>query len=101
MFSAPYQIKQKSGSLVTTSSSIVTIPIIDTTNPLVHGGGAVTVVGFLQAFINQVDDGTTAPAGSINITVLNIAGCSATNNAANPVGGGSGTSPVPVRLIGP
>jgi Flp pilus assembly protein TadG len=101
MFSAPYQIKQKSGNLVTTSSSIVTIPIIDTTNPLVHGGGAVTVVGFLQAFINQVDDGTTAPAGSINITVLNIAGCSATNNAANPVVGGSGTSPVPVRLIGP
>jgi Flp pilus assembly protein TadG len=102
MFSAPYQIKQKSGNLVTTSSSIVTIPIIDN-NPLIPGGGAVTVVGFLQAFINQVDPSpvvaTEPPEGSINITVLNIAGCSSSNNGASPVVGASGTSPVPVRLI--
>jgi hypothetical protein len=39
--------------------------------------------------------------GDIQINVLNIAGCSATNNGANPVVGGSGTSPVPVRLITP
>lgn len=102
MFSAPYQIKQQGGSLVTTSNSIVAIPIIDTTNTLPPRGGPVTVVGFLQAFINQVDDGTTAPPeGSINITVLNIAGCSPINNGANPVVGASATSPVPVRLITP
>jgi hypothetical protein len=86
---------------VANSSSIATIPIIETTGVIPAGGGSVTVVGFLQAFINQVDAGANPPAGSINITVLNIAGCSSTNNGANPVVGGSGTSPVPVRLITP
>jgi hypothetical protein len=102
IFSAPYQIKQQSGTLVTTSNSIATIPIIDVTNAIPHGGGAVTVVGYLQAFVNQVDPSSGAPPeGSINITVLNIVGCSPTNNGANPIIGGSGTSPVPVRLITP
>ena len=104
----PMKIKANSGpfstNFVTTSSSIVTIPIIDTTGfPLT--GGPVPVVGYLQAFINQVDPvavGTgVPPPGSINITVLNIVGCSPNNNGANPVIGGSGTSPIPVRLITP
>jgi hypothetical protein len=90
----------QNGNLVTTSNSIVTIPIFDQTpfTPT-FTPTTVTVVGFLQAFINQVDLGPSPPAGSINITVLNIAGCSSTNNGANPVVGGSGTSPIPVRLI--
>jgi hypothetical protein len=88
--------------LVTTSSSIVTIPILDNASVFPATGGTVSVVGYLQAFINQIDSGTgLAPAGSINITVLNIAGCSATNNGAPPVVGGAGTSPIPVRLITP
>jgi len=94
--------------LVTTSSSIVTIPIIDTNYPANNfpaSGQPLTVVGFLQAFINQVDGVPgglgQAPAGSINIYVLNIVGCSTPPNAANPVIGGSGTSPIPVRLITP
>jgi hypothetical protein len=93
--------------LVTASSSIVTIPIIDTNTgiPLPVSGQPLIVVGYLQAFINQIDPGPGAfgvpPAGSINITVLNIAGCNPNNNGANPVIGGSGTSPVPVRLITP
>ncbi len=93
------------GSYVTTSNSIVTIPIIDTctaANCFPATGQPLTIVGYLQAFINQVQDGTGGTtAGDINITVLNIAGCSTTNNAANPVVGGSGTSPIPVRLITP
>jgi hypothetical protein len=92
----------QSGNVVTTSSSIVTIPIIDITYPLPASPGAVTVVGYIQAFINQVNPGPGPPdPGSINITVLNVAACSATPNTANPIVGGSGTSPVPVRLIGP
>jgi hypothetical protein len=90
--------------LVANSSSVATIPIIDTAQPLRASGQPLTIVGFLQAFINQVDLGGgrgAPPAGSVNITVLNIAGCSSTNNNANPVVGGSGTSPVPVRLITP
>jgi Putative Flp pilus-assembly TadE/G-like len=107
IFSAPYQIKQQaSGNLVTTSNSIVTIPILDVANQLPHHSSAVTVDGFLQAFINEVDTGagggsSPPPAGSINITVLNIVGCSTVNNGATPVVGGSGTSPIPVRLITP
>lgn len=109
IFSAPMQIKAQSGpqngNLVTTSNSIVTIPIID--NSMAPGtfpktGGPVTVVGYMQAFINWVDDGTNGSnAGDINVTVLNIAGCSATPAAVTPVVGGAGTSPVPVRLITP
>jgi len=94
-----------SGVLVANSSSIVTVPIVDTdpgTFPSTPGN--VTIVGFLQAFINQVDVGGPSPAppaGSINITVLNIVGCSSANNGATPIIGGSGTSPIPVRLITP
>jgi Flp pilus assembly protein TadG len=103
---APFQIKAQSGpqngNLVTTSSSIVTIPIIDPKTFQRDSALGVTVVGFMQAFINQVQDGSdNTTAGDINITVLNIAGCSATPNAAPAVVGGSGTSPVPVRLITP
>jgi hypothetical protein len=105
---APFQIQAgtnnpQSPKLVTTSSSIVTIPIIDNTNPLITSQGPVTIVGFMQAFINQVQSGGTpgTTAGDIQITVLNIAGCSATPNTANPVVGVSGTSPIPVRLIAP
>jgi hypothetical protein len=102
---APFQYKSQSGlqngNLVSTSSSVVTIPILDTTS-FSSGTPNVTIVGFLQAFINQINDGTgVAPVGSVNITVLNIAGCSTTPNASAPVVGGAGTSPVPVRLITP
>ena len=81
----------------------MTIPIIDNTALNFHSTGTygVTVVGFMQAFINQVQDGTGGTnRGDINVTVLNIAGCSTTPNGANPVVG-PGTSPVPVRLITP
>jgi hypothetical protein len=102
---APFQFLAQSGpqntNVVTTSSSIVTIPIIDQTAST-WPATAVTVVGFMQAFINQVQSGAVLPStpGDINITVLNIAGCSSTPTGANPVVG-SGTSPIPVRLITP
>jgi len=104
----PAQIMARSGpqigNLVTTSSSIVTIPIIDAKMPpttFPTSPGAVTVVGFIQGFINQINDAASPNPGDINITVLNIAGCSSSDNGANPVIGGAGTSPVPVRLISP
>jgi len=102
---APMQItggscSAKPSQLVATSSSIVTIPIIDTNyapGSFPATGQPLTVVGFLQAFINWTEPGS----GDINITVLNIAGCSSSNNGATPVVGGAGTSPIPVRLITP
>ncbi len=88
----------QNGNLVTTSNSIVTIPIIDTAG-IPATGGIVTIDGYMQAFIDEVRGGGSP--GDIKITVLNIAGCSSANNGVNPVVGGSGTSPVPVRLITP
>jgi hypothetical protein len=52
-------------------------------------------VGFLQVFINSLD--TTN--GNINVTVLNVAGCSNTATASTPTV--TGSSPVPIRLITP
>jgi hypothetical protein len=101
---SPIQFQAQSGpqngNLVTTSSSIVTIPIFDNTT-FSLSPTTVTVVGFLQAFINRVNPGPAPPAGSINITVLNVTGCSTTPNANPVVVGASGTSPIPVRLITP
>jgi Flp pilus assembly protein TadG len=80
------------GDVVTSSNSIVSLPIYDDTTVGTIGSGTtpVTIVGFLQVFVNQVN-----ADGSLNVTVLNVAGCG--NNTANrPV---TGTSPVPIRLI--
>jgi hypothetical protein len=104
---SPMQIRAESGlqigNLVTTSSSIVTIPIIDQASFEASTPFQTTVVGFLQAFINEVRGGNPNHQGDINVTVLNTAGCSnsSTNSGVTPVIGDSGTSPVPVRLIAP
>jgi Flp pilus assembly protein TadG len=108
----PFQIQAGSGNplihaspnavpgngLITGSNNIVSLPIYDsppganTINPT--GTTNVTIVGFLQAFINVVDAN-----GNMYVTVLNVSGC---GNAV-PVGTQAlyGTSPVPVRLITP
>jgi Flp pilus assembly protein TadG len=85
---------------ITSSNSIVAIPIYDDTQgtpnpvPFTVDQPAVTIVGFLQVFINGVEAG-----GNLNVTVLNVAGCSNTATDTTPTV--SGTSPVPVRLITP
>ncbi len=88
-----------SGQLVSTSNSIVTIPIVDQTQWATYP--TVNIVGYLQAFINQVQQisSPTSTPGDINITVLNVSGCGGASNGNPAVVGGSGTSPVPVRLI--
>ena len=86
-----------SGTPVTSSTSIVSVPIYDPANPIATTGtSAVTIVGFLQVFINGVDQ-----YGNVDVIVLNVAGCS--NGGGQPVASTSvtGSSPVPVRLITP
>jgi hypothetical protein len=85
-----------SGTPVTASNSIVSLPIYDPANPIATTGTSpVTIVGFLQVFINGVDQ-----YGNIDVVVLNVAGCS--NGTGQPVGTAiAGSSPVPVRLITP
>jgi Flp pilus assembly protein TadG len=82
---------------ITSSPSIVSLPIYDDSAvPQINSSGTtrVTIVGFLQVFINQVDQW-----GNVNVTVLNVAGCT---NGTGTVGGAvTGTSPVPIRLITP
>jgi hypothetical protein len=87
-----------SGSPVSVSASLVTLPIYDNSVTLTNTQplNNVTFVGFLEVFINAVDAN-----GDINVTVINVAGCS-NGNAANPDPVGSpviGNSAVPVRLI--
>jgi hypothetical protein len=104
----PARIRSESGpqigNFVSTSSSIVTIPILDTQTgvPLPNTPPfAVTVVGFLQAFVNSVDALGAGHQGDVNVTVLNVIGCSQTPNGSSPVIGGNGASPIPVRLVSP
>ena len=104
--SYPFQILAGSGNPtglngtpVTTSSSIVSIPIYDqVTTPSLAGNARTEVifVGFLQVFINAVNQ-----LGNLNVTVLNVVGCS--NGSGLPVSTTAqvGNSPVPVRLITP
>jgi hypothetical protein len=80
-------------SQITSSPSIVSLPIYDNRTALTaFSTTPVTVIGFLQVFINTVDSAT----GNINVTVMNIAGC---GNGSTPPPVAFGTSPVPVRLI--
>jgi Flp pilus assembly protein TadG len=78
--------------VVTTSSSVVNLPIYDSNNP--PGSpppDPATVIGFLQVFIRYVGGG-----GRPHVTVLNVVGCGGASGT--PVRGGAGTA-VPVRLI--
>jgi Flp pilus assembly protein TadG len=83
-----------SGSVISSSNSIMSFPIYDSSVPLTFTGSQanVTIVGFLQVFVNNVNSD-----GSLNVTVLNVSGCgiNATNRAV------TGTSPVPIRLVSP
>jgi hypothetical protein len=84
-----------SGTLMSVSNSIVTVPIYDGNQLGNSSQPQVTIVGFLQLFIDNTDSTT----GVINAHVLNVSGCS---NGSIPVGTAvNGSSPVPVRLITP
>jgi len=78
---------------VMVSDSLVTVPVFDSS------GGAVPtvqIIGFVQLFLNP--DGIATPAGgSVNTTVVNMAGCG--TGAAGTAILGNGASPVAVRLI--
>jgi hypothetical protein len=103
-YTYPFQIKAGSNSAltaagiaknsqITSSPSIVSLPIYDNRTSLtLLSTTPVTVIGFLQVFINSVDSAT----GNINVTVMNIAGC---GDGSTPPPVALGTSPVPVRLI--
>lgn len=90
------------GQLVSTSDSVVTVPIIDTCTTggcFPNTSAPVTVIGFLQTFVEAVVDNGTNRRSSLQVTVLNVVGCSRTPNGANAITGGNGASAIAVRLI--
>jgi Flp pilus assembly protein TadG len=83
-----------SGNIITTSNSLVTVPIANFGAALTVGTQPqVTVVGYLQLFIDTIN-----PDGSMIVTVMNVAGCGSSGTATSTA---NGTSPVPIRLITP
>jgi hypothetical protein len=90
---------------ISRSDSVVTVPIyqdLPTSPPLCASpgtcGGTATVIGFVQLAITQ----TNSSGPQIQGVVLNVSGCSPDSIAAFPSSQtvvGSGTSPIPVRLI--
>lgn len=82
--------------LVTTSDSLVTIPVYD---PNYNGGTpptTVNVIGFLQVFVEHVFPGSGVPkVGEFRVTVVNVLGCGNSASGA-PV---SSAAAVPIRLI--
>jgi len=73
----------------------MSLPIYDSSITILDNGGTtnVTIVGFLQVFINDVH-----ADGSLDVYVLNVAGCGDNASTTRAV---TGTSPVPVRLVTP
>ncbi len=97
-----------SGNDVMVSSSLVTVPVYDVgPGPAPYPApplppGTVTIIGFVQLFLNP--DGTETPNtggnnGRVNTTIINMAGCG-TGASGQPILG-NGASPVAVRLISP
>jgi hypothetical protein len=89
----------QSGSLVSTSDSIITVPLFDNRVLPLPANGQVTIVGFLQLFVNYAGRGGGAGAqqGNLDTYILNVVGCGSAG--PGPAVSGGGASPIPVRLI--
>jgi Flp pilus assembly protein TadG len=89
------------GAVMNTSDSIITVPLIHVPATM-PANNQVTIVGFLQLFVNYVGGPGSGsggpPAGDLNATILNVIGCGDTAASGAPVSGG-GVSAIPVRLI--
>jgi Putative Flp pilus-assembly TadE/G-like len=80
------------GSLISSSNSIVTLPIYDGSN-LTLGQDSGTVIGFMQLFVTEVSNN-----GTFTGIVLNLAGCgSSRSQGGQDVA--QGPAPVAVRLV--
>jgi Putative Flp pilus-assembly TadE/G-like len=87
-----------SGKDVMVSSSLVTVPVFDTAS-FVPGSNTVTIIGFMQLFLNPDGTPTDPTTGNVNATIINMAGCGTDATGKQILG--NGASPVAVRLISP
>jgi Putative Flp pilus-assembly TadE/G-like len=85
------------GDAISTSPSVVTIPIYDAgaSGGLYLAPVSPVIIGFVQAFVKS----TTA--GSPTIQVMNVSGCGTTARGVSTAVGSDGARAVPVRLIHP
>jgi hypothetical protein len=79
---------------VLVSDSLVTVPVFDSTAGVSQ---PVTVIGFLQLFLNR--DGNPLTGTTIKATIVNMAGCGALATGQPVLG--TGASAIPVRLVAP
>jgi Flp pilus assembly protein TadG len=92
----------KTGDPISSSDSVTTVPVYDG-SPLNPGSGSLTIIGYMQIFINYVDHHGTDD--SINAYILNVAACQSGGSCTGGGGGGGGTvsgggqSLIPVRLV--
>lgn len=84
------------------SASIIVVPVYNG-SALSSGGSTVTVVGYLQLFVQDVVH--SGNDDEIDTIVMNVVGCPVGTGGGGTGGSGSGTitgnggSPIPVRLI--
>ena len=89
---------------VLVSDSLVTIPVYNSSGLTAPKNASVTVIGFLQVFLNPHSAALPTPPASpppysVPVTIVNQIGCG-TDATGTPVYG-NGPSAVPVRLITP
>ncbi len=84
----------QANDIIMTSDSVISVPIYNSTAVAPPPGSSVTIIGYLQLFINSVDIAT----GNFNVTVLNVSGCGSSPGPPTSAVQGAATS-VPVRLI--
>jgi hypothetical protein len=95
------------GNQITRSSALVSVPVYDGT--MQTGGGVVTVVGYMQLFIQSIQH--TGQDDIINAVIVSATtcgnmggpGCSTTGGGSGSGGtvSGGGLSLIPVRLVHP
>ena len=83
---------------ITTSDSLVTVPVYEPLPGSAAPGGPVNIIGFLQVFINRAWPAGGGPkAGSFDVTIVNVSGCG--NGATGTAVYTGSSSAVPIRLI--
>lgn len=84
------------------SDSVVTVPVYDG-SALSSGGSTVTVVGFMQLFLQDANH--SGNDDSIDAVILNVSGCDSgvtsggSGGTTSPTVMSTGGAPIPIRLI--
>jgi hypothetical protein len=105
----PYQIKAGSqnpifplNTVITSSDSLVTLPIYDGHALRPGNQNALTIIGYMEVFIEYIGPQTKAGDIPITVTILNVTGCGnrtgTCGNSSSTVQGGGGLL-IPVRLV--